>query len=433
MKISIRQKEQGGVLVTAVIICALIGIVIASFLSLTATRNRITLRSQAWNSAIPVLESGIEEALTHLHRDNLSTANGWTAVSVNGTTVYQKRRDLPTGVGYCLVTISNLNVLPGPVIYSRGFVPTPLGNGYISRLVRVTTESSSPFPNGLLAQKNIDFSGNVYFVRSFNSEDPNYSTNGLFIISRSKANAKVMTILGTPNAINVGNADIYGSVGTGVGGTVAVGANGSVGDQNWVTNSINNGKIEDGHITDDVNVYIPDVSAPNVSYFPPLVNATVGGTNYAYVMTGGNYRLDSVNMASKNQMYIGGDCTLYVPGNFSLSGGATIYIAPNSSLKLYVGKSANIGGGGIVNNTGVAKNLSIFGLPTCTDIKYSGGTDFIGVINAPRAAIAFSGGANIVGAVIGNTITLGGSGYFVYDEALNAGTSKFTITSYREL
>ena len=58
---------------------------------------------------------------------------------------------------------------------------------------------------------------------------------------------------------------------------------------------------------------------------------------------------------------------------------------------------------------------------------------FVGWTTEGGPAIAFSGGANIVGAVIGNTITLGGSGYFVYDEALNAGTAKFTITSYREL
>src|SRR5262245_1618444 len=182
MRISTKQKEQGGVLVTAVVMCALIGIVIASFLSLTATRNRTTLRSQAWNSAIPVLETGIEEALTHLHDDKAPDENGWVGVSVNGQTVYQKRRDLAPSVGYCIVSISNINT--SPVIYSRGFVPAPLGNGFITRLVRVTTAVTGPMPNALLARRRISFNGGGYFVRSFNSEDPNYSTNGHFIISK---------------------------------------------------------------------------------------------------------------------------------------------------------------------------------------------------------------------------------------------------------
>jgi hypothetical protein len=181
-------------------------------------------------------------------------------------------------------------------------------------------------------------------------------------------------------------------------------------------------------------VFIPEVTLPpGGRWFPPLVNVVVAGTNYAYVLTGGEYKLDSMSLSGKGVMYVSGDCSLQVSGNMSVSGGGSIYIAPNSSLKIYVGGSASVGGGGIVNSTGFAKNLTINGLPTCTSVKYSGGTDFIGVIDAPDANVAFSGGANIVGAVIGNTITLGGSGYFVYDEALAGGTGTFTITGYREL
>jgi hypothetical protein len=432
MKISLNQKEHGGVLITALVISAVMGVVLASFITLTTTRNATTMRSQAWNSAIPVLETGIEEAMAHIHADtNNPQANGWTKVDINGKTVYQKRRDLAPDVGYCLVTISN--TITGPVIYSRAFVPAPLGRGKISRLVRVTTAASGPFPYGLLAQRNVNFNGGGYFVKSFNSEDPNYSTNGHFIFSRSLANARVMSVLGTTDAVNVGNASIFGNVGTGAGGTVAMGPGGIVGDSLWIQDPINVGKIQPGHNTDDVNVYIPDNTLPPGRWFPPLVNTSVAGTNYAFVLTGGEYYMDRVSLSGKSVIYVGGDSSLHITRSLAVSGGASIYIAPNSSLKIYVDGIASIGGGGIVNSTGVAKNLCIFGTPTCTGVGYNGSADFIGVINAPQADVAFGGGANIVGAVIGNNITLGGSGYFVYDEALSKGDYTFTITSYREL
>ena len=50
-----------------------------------------TMRALAWNSAMPVLEAGIEEALTHLHDDKGNLAvKEWTEDVVNGTKVYWK-------------------------------------------------------------------------------------------------------------------------------------------------------------------------------------------------------------------------------------------------------------------------------------------------------------------------------------------------------
>lgn len=431
MNISVNQKERGSVLVTALAISAVMGVVIASFLTLTSTRNATTMRSQMWNSAIPVLESGIEEALAHIHADADPQANGWTKADLNGKTVYQKRRDLAAHVGYSLMTISNTII--GPVIYSQAFVPAPLGRGNITRQVRVTTAASGPFPYGLLAQRNVKFNGGVYFVKSFDSEDPLYSANGLFDPSKSKANARVMSMLGQPDALNIGNSLVFGKVGTGAGGTVAIGPGGAVGDNPWIQDPKNAGKIQPGHITDDVNVYIPDNKLPPGRYLPPMANVLVGGTNYAFALTGGEYYVDRISLSGKTWMYVSGNCTLHVSGTLAVSGNASVYIAPNSSLKLYVDGTCSLGGGGIINSTGMAKNLSIVGTPTCRSVSYNGGADFIGIINAPQADVAFGGGATIIGAVVGDTITLGGSGYFIYDEALAEGDYKFTITSYREL
>src|SRR5882724_6835015 len=126
------KSDSGSVLVAAVIMTAVIALVLGSYLTLLASRNRITMRSQSWNEAVPVLEAGLEEAFTHLHNDaSVSLAgNGWTAVGAGSNIVYQKTRYF-TNTGffndksYFVATISNATTAT-PVIYSQGYVPAPL-------------------------------------------------------------------------------------------------------------------------------------------------------------------------------------------------------------------------------------------------------------------------------------------------------------------
>src|SRR5262245_19237555 len=126
------------------VICGVISILLASSLSWISSRHKIAMRSLAWNNSMPVLEAGIDEALTQLHDySDTITSNAWSAVTVNGQTVYQKRRDFSNDGTFCIVTISNS--VTSPTIYSQGFVPAPYSDGYISRTVRVTTTNAPLF------------------------------------------------------------------------------------------------------------------------------------------------------------------------------------------------------------------------------------------------------------------------------------------------
>src|SRR4051794_25693536 len=94
-------KTGGSVLVTLLLSVIIVGISIASYLGLVSSESRFTARSQAWNSAMPVLEAGIEDALTQLHYNsgNLA-ANSWHL----STNVYRKERKI--GTSKYVVTIS---------------------------------------------------------------------------------------------------------------------------------------------------------------------------------------------------------------------------------------------------------------------------------------------------------------------------------------
>src|ERR1044071_9023874 len=126
MKIPLSNESQGSVLLVTLLTSVIIGIGLASYLTLVSSQNYSTMRSLAWNTATPLAEAGIEEALTHLNDDSNLTANYWTSQLINGKTVYKKRRDFGTG-GFFSVTISNAET--APVIFAQGTTRAPLGRG----------------------------------------------------------------------------------------------------------------------------------------------------------------------------------------------------------------------------------------------------------------------------------------------------------------
>jgi len=365
----------GNALVVAMVLCGVIGLVLVSYLQLVHGRTKIRARSQAWNTAIPVLEGGIEEAFTHLQDDsNAMTANNWAAVTTNSTVVYQKTRT-NSDATYCLVTISNASSTM-PIIYSKGFVPAPLGQGYISRLVQVILVNSTTFSKAIAAKGLVDLSGQS-IVDSYDSSNTNYSTGGQYDPGKRKANGNVTSNSRGNPAVDVGTGHIYGQVDTGPGGSVTVNGGGTVGDLSWTTG------IEPGYTNNDMNASFPDQYPPaGYQLWPP---PPAGITNQ-YMLDSGNFSFAAglTLNNSKGTILVQGNCNLYIGGDFSMSGGAFIYIAPGAKLSLYMdGSQTSISGGGIINAAGTAASFSYYGTTNNTTIKYSGSSDFVGDHQCP--------------------------------------------------
>lgn len=423
-------RSSGSTLVVTVLVSSLIGFLLASYLALVSQQNRSIARSLAWNSAMPIIEAGIEEALTHINStslDNLAS-EGWEA----GSGVVTKTRAL--GDGFYTVSITTVNP---PVIVSTGYVRAPISTNYIARAVRVTTRQDALFAKGMVAKGRIDLMGNNIQSDSFDSSDPHYSTGGRYDPAKAKDNGDIATNSALIDSLNVWNAEIYGHVATGPGGTVKIGPNGSVGSRAWVDGG--NKGIQPGWATDDMNVSFPDVKPPFSGGLSPI-NGNIGGTNYNYVLFSGNYLMSSLSLSGQNKMLVVGNATLYVTGNVSLSGNAYIYIAPSASLVMYVGgSSASLGGKGVINNNAFATNFTYYGLPSNTSLAFSGNAAFTGVVYAPEAEFTLGGGGNntydFVGASISKTIKMNGHFNFHYDEALGKrGPSRgFIITSWNEI
>jgi len=417
-------------LVISMVLCGVIGLVLMSYLQLVQARTKIRARSLAWNAAIPVLEGGIEEAFTHLQNDKVFTANNWTAVTTNSKVNYQKSRTNSDNT-YYFVTISNA-ASTSPTFYSRGFVPAPLGQGYISRTVQVIATNPIIFTKAIQAKGSVDLNGQT-IVDSYDSSDTNYSTGGMYDVAKRKANGGVVTnSRGTP-AVDVGNGHIYGTVNTGPGGTVSSTAGGTVGDLTWTTG------IEPGWTNNDFNASFPDQTAPSgaASWMQLPLAAVLGllSTN-DYVVNNANYSCPfGLKLTGGQTMMVQGNCNLYITGgDFTINSGCAIYIAPGAKLNVYMnGFTTSVAGGGIVNQTGLASSYSYYGTTNNTTIKYTGGADFIGTVNAPQANFSISGGANFYGAAIVNSYSSKSAGAaFHFDESLgNLGQLK--MLSYKEL
>ncbi len=261
---------------------------------------------------------------------------------------------------------------------------------------------------------------------------------GTYLASAATDRASVVTTSRLPGQFLVGDADIFGSVGTGPGGTVTISSSGNVGNAAFNNNPAYDGQIQTGHSRNDVNLYIPDGLLP-IPYGPilPMGPGFVGpgATNFNYVIGNGDYRIASLTLNSGQKMAVVGKARLHVLGQTKTTAGSIIYIAPGASLELYAGGDCDLAGQGIWNYPGRAINLSIIGLNTCTGVSYTGGSKFCGTINAPYAAVKLAGNSESFGAFIGKSFQIVGTMDLHYDESLQGDPheGRFIIASWKEL
>jgi hypothetical protein len=574
LRISPKNGVSGNTLTATLFSTVIIGFVLASYMTLVSSLNYKNMRSQAWNSAISVIEAGIEEALTHLNVNGITNLDkageGWTKLT-NGD--YYKRGDFGGQSRFEVTITPNIN----PVIVSRGFVPVPENNirfynhffattgltqdesnPLVRRTVRVTASKNALFVKAMVARDTIDINGNNVETDSFDSTDPDHSTNGRYDVTKRKDNGDVASNTNIINSVNVGNANIYGRVSTGPGGSVAVGANGAVGSAAW--HDAGNNGTQPGYFTDDMNVSFPVVDEPfdggglppemgvpvvttdyNVTtaeqistgypdsfngsvltntqtittsvypdpvppggvstniqtvfttsrtypeagtyvgtvttrevtdgpqsgrgtwydfnkitgyeynytaviynYWTSTTNITYFTNTYAYALGDGNYSLSSLIMSgndtTEKTMIVTGDAVLYVTGDVSITGNASIVIAPGASLKLYVaGSSAKLLGNGVINETGYAHNFMYYGLPSNSSLELDGNGEILAAVYAPDTDFTLGGGGSgeldFVGASVTKTVKLNGHFKFHYDEFLSrwGPDGKYVVTSWDEV
>jgi hypothetical protein len=133
-------------------------------------------------------------------------------------------------------------------------------------------------------------------------------------------------------------------------------------------------------------------------------------------------------------LYINGNVTVYLTASSTKITGSSgfIQINTNSTLTLYLAGTLALGGGGVINLNNRANALTIYGLPTCTSISYSGNANFIGVVDAPEADFTFTGNETAIGAFVVNSCSVKGTGGVHWDSSLGA-SGNFLINNWNEM
>jgi Tfp pilus assembly protein PilX len=416
------QREQGTVLVTTLVMSMLIAIVIAALLFVAQQHNQMTARSRVWSSEIPLAEAGVEEAMALINsRPSTLQSEGWQRIN---STNFWKRREFTNAYFHATILPSSASLSAATnTIVSIGFARVPLRTNYTRRTV-VAIAKLGPPDFGIVSKTTISMNGNPY-IDSYDSSDPRFSTNGVYDPTKRRDRAGVATTSSLSPAIDTGGGDIYGSAATGPGGTVS----GDVGDGAWLASGGTGS--QPGHVTDDYNAAITDVALPS-PWNPNLIALPriIDGVTYAHGLSAGDWQF---NTDVSGSIYVEGKVRVYFRRDFKISGGTAIRLAPGATLEMYMGGDMDLSGSAIINTAGIPANCTIYGLPTCRSIKYSGGAEIIAKLYAPQADIRISGDFDFSGSMVGNSIRLSGNCAVHYDEALGGDGPDYKIVSWEEL
>ncbi len=417
-----QNREGGSVLLVTLFVTTALLIGIGSYLLLVRAQYVSVGRSQAWNNAMTMAESGAEEALAQLNPgwtpDEVDrTANGWGSPSAG---FYGPVSRDVTNSGSYSVVFSDTTY---PTIYATGYVTVPNISATLARTIRVSTTNVPLYTVAMAARTNIDLNGNGPSANSFNSALTNLSLNGRYTNTMTGSNGDVAVLYGT---LDLGNHDIVGDVFLGPTANINTG-----------TNQVY------GTIHTDFNYDFPSVVAPDTTGWFTL-NTPAGstlapdGNYYTYVFTN---NADYVVPSMSGSIYVGTNAHVRL---LIQSGGTQSVIvagngAPvNSKLSIYVASPTfNIGSG--VIDGGRAANLAYYGLPSNTAINFSGNSAFTGTIYAPDATVTLTGGGSgdydFVGSLIAKSIKLNGHFMFHFDEdLLTDGPSRgYTATHWTEI
>ncbi|HEY0456709.1 MAG TPA: hypothetical protein VGE41_10070 [Verrucomicrobiae bacterium] len=398
MKINLSKSvHAGSVLIVTLCTTLVIGIGLLATIQLGINQNQLTARSEIWNDCMPVLEAGLEEALTHCYYNSTNLASsGWTLTSgkycITNT----------IGLGYYEVNISTNQPY---IISSKGYYPMPGSSSYISRTVQVTTQVD-PVIQGLIGKTGISMNGNGTLINRYDSRDPSKSTGGLYDPAKAGDKADVSSYATGNGSVDTGNGNIWGHAVVPPGATVTTGPNGAVGSKSW--QQAGSHGVQSGWVKTDLNRTLPPVTVPFTAGNWPSFG-WVGGTYYDSILSGGNYIIDQLN----NKVLVTAPSSIWVQGKINPS---KLVIKTNASLKMYCdGPSAKFST--IVNENISGPSMILYGLSGLTSINLS--SDWTGGVYAPNADFSLAGSSELSGSIIANSISLKGSSAFHYDEAFS--------------
>ncbi|WP_221030619.1 DUF7305 domain-containing protein [Actomonas aquatica] len=443
--------ERGGVLITALIFVALIGVSLVSYMTLTRTTADLSHRSVYRTAAHDLAETGLEHGLWAINQTNDGNAAAWAGWTVDGNLARRKfdRFDFANGVtGTAYVLVENYTSAT-PTVIARGLVTS--GAGLSSeKWLRITTTARSVFAYGLLARQSIVMSGGAWMDSWISNPDNNDSTPAqAWSAGVALENTRLASVSSATPSISIGSADIYGTVSVGAstsaglamdwGGQVGPSSMPIAGSYNLAPGALSTNftaSFEDVEVPGGATVRSPYTLPRGLTVAPWYLNReTIGSPSATTIL-----QMDQMTINNDGELTIAGDVILIFPPDhittLTVTGAASIKLAHGASLTIYTPGNINISGAGVINN-GYPKDFQIWSPRTTTgqSITLEGSGALYGVIYAPYADLSLPGDTDFGGSAIVNSANLSGSGAYHFDESLlnySEGGS-MRISNYQEI
>jgi len=446
-----RAASKGSVLIVALILCAVIGISLASYLQLTRSTMKMSSRAFYSNASINLAELGLEQAMWSLNKmvagDPTAAWSGWTITGANAQRTFSGYTFDQNATGFVRVHVSNYLGTSGTPQFTTRATITPASGAVIEKWVQVTLSPRSKFSNGLVAKDSIRFRGNNASVDSWNSDPDNDTSTPAIPYSASvrNDNGSIGSASVSVGAIAMQNADIWGYVATG-GEPPTIGNQGLVGPFGTAA-----GTMDPTRVSTDFTASFDVVAAPTTAGY--TIGAITSNTTLPRgadtPAADGKYYYSAPSVNLNNQtLTISNKVVLTLTStskSIDIGGGSgELHINSGATLECYAAGDVKIAGNGLFNGctNAAAANQPIscqfYGTgtsPAKQNYQIAGNGTLNAIIYAPNASLKVNGNGNVSGSFVANDITLVGNAAFHYDESLGnfGGNSPYGITNWEEL
>lgn len=436
MKSALNFRNRRGSTLPVVMILTVIlgGIIVPSMLRLSMSSLSLANRSHYGSLARDLAESGIEHGVLAVNQAFSGGAywDGWEFVDNDAFRTFSGIQYEGSVTGRIEVCVRGVNS-GTPVVIARGTIDYGHDRKAERWMMATMRTGRSLFASGMLARDTISASGGAYFDSWLSDPDNDPSTPPVpYHWSIARDNTRVASASTQPGAIDIGSADIYGSVAVGSATDAGLRMNwgGQVGPRGMPTPS--NWNVAEGALTKGFAATFEKITAPEPTSYqgayklpynkngPPwYVDRESIGTPGGTIVV----QMNSLTVEGAATLTIQGDVTVILPRvgveTLSIKGSGSIRLAPGAKLRVYTAGDIKVAGAGIVNPNAPAR-LQIWGTSDGVPTDYSivGSGDLAAVIYSPDASLKIPGGANLYGAAVVNDVTMRGSGAFHYDESL---------------
>ncbi len=431
-------SRRGTVLIVTLLVMALIALGLGSYLSLTLSTSRHSRQGYQQNAAFHLAEAGAEEALWSFNQANAHNPAAWAGWTVEAPAAWRKFTGFDYGgntAGSVKVYVSNLSPAgkERPQVVALSSVESP-GAPASTRMLQVTLGRRSFFTGGIVARDLLRFTGVNTTVDSWDSDPDNDPATAPVPYGAAVRNdqAIIATLAMQNSAMLVNQATVWGYVATG-GSVPEVGIHGSIRG----TTTPANVQIDPARVSTSFSADLPVVVAPAGGTVIASVGATLGTFGQAT-----SWRCPSLMLQGNKTLTILGDVTLVLTAAtgkaLDVTGNAAILVPAGSSLTLYAEGNVLIAGNGLGNGNVRPGSCRLFGTGAAgagQTLQVAGNGALKGVVYAPNADVTVNGNGDIMGAVVGRTITFTGEASFHYDESLAHAddNTPFRVVRWHEL